>query len=56
MGLVQIGSCIDKKPRFIKKPDEKISDEAMEVAIMYNLLPQKLQEVADTMMSGLQKL
>ncbi len=45
-----------KKPIFIKQASGKLSNEAMEVAIMYNTLPKRLQPVAKTTMLGLQKL
>ena len=37
-------------------PAGKLSNEAMEVAVMYSTLPKKLQPTAKTLMLGLQKL
>lgn len=45
-----------KTPIFIKQASGKLSNEAMEIAVMYNTLPKKLQPTAKTMMLGLQKL
>ena len=44
-----------KKPIFIKESSGKLSPDAIEVAIMYNNLPKKLQPSGKILMQGLQK-
>lgn len=45
-----------KKPIFIKQASGKLSNEAMEVAIIYNNLPKKVQPTARTVVSALHKM
>ncbi|MBX7058087.1 MAG: helix-turn-helix domain containing protein [Leptospirales bacterium] len=45
-----------KKPIFIKQAQGRLSNEAMEVALMYHNLPRRLQPVARTTMQAYQRL
>lgn len=45
-----------RTPVFVKQGAGHLSSEAMEIAVMYNSLPRKLQPTAMTLFLGLQKL
>lgn len=46
----------NEQPTFVYQKKYSLSNEAMEAALLYNNLPDNLQSVAKTMISGLQKL
>ncbi len=46
----------DKQPVFIYQRETKVSNDAMEAALLYKELPANLQAIAKTMVSGLHEL